>query len=75
MEKRCVICEGTGFVKKNKTEFCVNNTNKVSSHYCYKCENIKSQLKSSWKLCDNCYGDGIIHQVKTTQEAPLYASS
>ena len=75
MEKRCVICEGTGFVKQMVKGYCVNNPYKLSSHTCYLCENIKSQLKSSWKLCDNCYGDGIIHQVKTTQEAPLYASS
>ena len=54
----CKICRGTGFVKRTKKEFCVNNPEKVSSHCCYKCENRKESLKGLYIECKKCYGDG-----------------
>lgn len=54
----CKICRGSGFVKRTKVEFCVNNTEKISSHYCYKCENRKEYLKGQFSICNKCYGDG-----------------
>ena len=54
----CKICRGTGFVKRTKLEFCVNNPEKISSHCCYKCENRKESLKGLYVECKKCYGDG-----------------
>ena len=56
----CKICRGTGFVKRTKQEFCVNNPEKISSHYCYKCENRREYLKGQFMICEKCYGDGYI---------------
>ncbi len=56
----CKICKGTGFVKRIKKEFCINNIDKVSSHLCYKCENIRIELKAQWKTCETCYGNGCL---------------
>ena len=56
----CKICKGTGFVKRTKLEFCVNNPEKISSHYCYKCENRREYLKGQFMICEKCYGDGYI---------------
>jgi len=47
----CKICKGTGFVKRTKLEFCVNNPEKISSHYCYKCENRRETLKGQFVIC------------------------
>ena len=54
----CKICKGTGFVKRTKLEFCVNNPEKISSHYCYKCENRRETLKGQFVMFKKCYGDG-----------------
>lgn len=54
----CKICRGTGFVKRSKPEFCINNPEKLSSHYCYKCENRREYLKGQFMICEKCYGDG-----------------
>ena len=54
----CKICRGTGFVKRTKQEFCINNPEKISSHYCYKCENRREKLKGLYCLCEKCNGDG-----------------
>ena len=47
----CIFCKGTGFVKKTKQEYCINNSDKLSSHLCYKCENIQEELKGLYSLC------------------------
>ncbi len=52
------ICKDTGFVKRTKLELCVNNPEKISSHYCYKCENRRETLKGQFVMCKKCYGDG-----------------
>ncbi len=64
----CKICQGTGFVKRKKQEFCINNPDKISSHYCYKCENRRETLKGQFIICKECYGDGyyIVKLPKTT---------
>ncbi len=54
----CKTCRGTGFVKRIKLDFCINNPDKLSSHYCYKCENRREKLKGQFILCKKCYGDG-----------------
>ena len=54
----CKTCRGTGFVKRSKPDFCINNTEKLYSHYCYKCENRREMLKGQFMLCNKCYGDG-----------------
>ncbi len=54
----CKSCNGTGFVKRQKVEYCINNPYKLSSHYCYKCENIREKLKGLYTLCEKCDGDG-----------------
>jgi RecJ-like exonuclease len=54
----CIFCKGTGFVKKIKQEYCINNTDKLSSHLCCKCENIRGELKGLYSLCKKCHGDG-----------------
>lgn len=54
----CKLCRGTGFVKRTKPDFCINNPEKISSHYCYKCENRREMMKGQFMLCNKCYGDG-----------------
>ena len=54
----CIFCKGTGFVKKIKQEYCINNSDKLSSHLCYKCENRQEELKGEYSLCKKCAGDG-----------------
>ncbi len=64
----CKSCNGTGFIKRKKKEYCSNNPDKLSSHLCHKCENRQEKLKGLYKLCSKCYGDGyFIQSPKTPQ--------
>ena len=64
----CKTCRGTGFVKRIKPEFCINNPERISSHICYKCENIQEKLKGQYMLCQKCQGDGyFVKSPKPTQ--------
>ena len=65
----CISCKGTGFIKKIKQEYCINNSDKLSSHLCYKCENIRGELKGLYSLCENCRGDGYF--IKITNNLPF----
>ena len=64
----CKTCKGTGFVKRITKEYCINNSDKLSSHLCHKCENSQEKLKGLYKFCAKCYGDGyFVQSPKTTQ--------
>tara|TARA_B100000900_G_scaffold308489_1_gene267187 strand:+ start:759 stop:965 length:207 start_codon:yes stop_codon:yes gene_type:complete len=62
----CKTCRGTGFVKRTKKEYCSNNPYHISSHYCYKCENIQEKLKGKYVLCEKCNGDGYLKLPKSS---------
>ena len=69
---QCSICKGSGFVKNKQQLFCDNNKDKLSSHLCYKCENIRDELKCLWKLCENCFGDGSVKSKKSIKQTKNY---
>ena len=64
----CKSCNGTGFIKRKKKDYCINNPDKLPSHLCHKCENRQEKLKGLYKFCTKCYGDGyFVQSPKTTQ--------
>ena len=51
-ERRCLICNGTGLIKRD-TPFKCNNCNNKG---CYLCENVNKGL---YIECYRCFGSGV----------------
>ena len=57
-QRRCLLCNGIGLIKRNKPFKCNNCNNKG----CYLCENANKGL---YIECNKCLGSGTI--IKTTK--------